>query len=62
MSSTSKTPHLTDCNVAELQEKILQLECELAKVQRDLKLSEQRTKLLSAHNDALSKLLTKNLK
>jgi hypothetical protein len=64
MSSTSNEHKLkvTDSQVAELQERILQLECDLAKTSRDLKISEQRNRMLSAHNDALSKLLKSKLK
>jgi hypothetical protein len=60
MSSTSKTSSNT--KPEDILEKILQLESELAKTKRDLKLAEQRAKLLSAHNDALCKLLTSKLK
>lgn len=64
MSSTSNANKLkvTDGQVNELQERILQLESDLAKISRDLKMSEQRNRVLSAHNDALSKLLKSKLK
>jgi len=64
MSSTSNANKLkvTDGQVNELQERILQLESDLAKTSRDLKMSEQRNRVLSAHNDALSKLLKSKLK